>query len=244
MSMKCRFALILVSAASLLPLAWAPLAYADNMTSSTYRLWFGTLNITSGNKTSSTYRLTDTVGQTAPGQYGLTNNIVKAGFQYIYPLETFTFKISSQAINFGSLTIGEFATAQQMFEVTAIGAGGYTVKAYEDHPLKQTNGVAIIPDTTCDTSCSESTAGVWTDTSKFGFGYNMSGHDVPAAFTDSTYFKQFADMSNTESAQTIMSSTSVGTKRHATITYKLNISATQQTGNYETQIVYIAIPGY
>lgn len=230
---------------ALLFLGTMTIARAENMSSSSYQLFFGNFNVTSGNKTGASYNLSDTVGQIAPGQYGLENNVVKAGFQYIFPIDSFTFKISPISIDFGSLTIGSPATAQQFIEVTAVGAGGYTVKVSEDTPLQLiTNSSVTIPDTSCDSSCSETTAGVWSSSSAYGFGYNMSGHDVPGAFVDSSYFKQFADISAAETPQTIMSSVSVGTKRHATLTYKVNISSLQEAGTYNTTITYTAIPGY
>lgn len=220
-------------------------ARADNMSSSSYQLFFGNFNITSGNKTSTSYGLTDTVGQTAPGQFGLSGNVVKSGFQYIYPLTTFSFKISPQQISFGSLPLNTFTTASQYLEVTAVGAGGYSVKVSEDHPMRATNGSGnTIADTLCNTTCSETTAAVWTNTSKYGFGYTMAGDDAVSGFTNSTYFKQFADLSNAETPQTIMTSTSVGTKRHGVLTYQINIGALQPTGDYQTAITYTAIPGY
>lgn len=222
-----------------------PAAFADNMNSSSYKLFFGNFNITSGQKDSTSYTVTDTVGQTAPGQYGLTGSVVKSGFQYLYPFETFSFKIDPLTVDLGTLTIQSFATATQSLEVTAIGAGGYSVYAYEDHPLKQVNaGSAVVPDTLCDTTCSETTAAVWTNTTKYGFGYNMSVQDIPAAFVNSTYYKQFADKSSGESAQVVMSRSGVGTRRRAVVTYKANISASQAAGEYQTQIVFIAVPGY
>lgn len=215
------------------------------MTSSHFRLFFGNFNVTSGSKSATHYTVTDTVGQTAPGQYGMNGSIVKSGFQYLYPFENFSFKISSLSVAFGSLSIGVPATASSSLEVTSVGAGGYTVYAFEDHPMqKELSGAITIPDTLCNTTCSESTVGVWTSTSKYGFGYNMSGNDVPTTFVDNTYFKQFADKSIGETAQVVMSKTGVGTKRSAMVTYKVNIGATQQAGNYQTQIHYIAVPGY
>ncbi len=102
----------------------------------------------------------------------------------------------------------------------------------------------VIIDTLCDTTCSETTAGVWTSASKYGFGFNMTGDDISADFTNSTYFRQFADRSNAESAKTIMTSANVGRSRTATITYKLNVSTVQPAGTYRNVIMYTAIPSY
>ena len=72
----------------------------------------------------------------------------------------------------------------------------------------------------------------------------MAGDDVPAGFVDSTYFKQFADLSNSESPQTVMSSANVGTSRVATITYKINVSSVQPAGSYQNVILFTAVPAY
>lgn len=221
------------------------LAFADDMSSTSFRLQFGTLNITSGTKTSASYNLTDTAGQTAAGQFGKTNHIVGSGFQYIYPLQTFSFKISSTSIPFGSLIIGTFATVTQSLQVTSIGAGGYKVTASEDHPMQLISNSSItIPNTSCDSGCTSTTAKPWTSASNTGLGYNMSGNDVPSSFIDSTYFKQFADLSSGGTAQVVMSSSHVGTNRRAVVTYQISIGASQAAGDYQTQVTYIATPGY
>lgn len=220
-------------------------ARADNMTSSSYKLLFSNLNITSGEKNSASYNLTDTVGQTGAGQYGLGNQVVKSGFQYIYPLERFSFKVSPLLVNLGSLTINFFSQAEQYLEVTSVGAGGYTVTVSQSHPLSlQTNPLVTIPDTPCNATCSHTTAGVWTDSTRHGFGYYVTGHDVVPGFTDNTYFKQFADLSTLEIPQAIMTSSDAGSHRQSVLTYKIAIGGQQDAGTYETAINYTAIPGY
>ncbi len=71
---------------------------ADNMSSSSYYLQFGTLNMTSGTKTSGSYKATDTVGQTGPGLYTGGSQNVKSGFQYIYPFASPTASPSATPI--------------------------------------------------------------------------------------------------------------------------------------------------
>ncbi|MBI5151092.1 MAG: hypothetical protein HZA34_00800 [Candidatus Pacebacteria bacterium] len=216
-----------------------------NMSSNSFIIQFNNLNMTSGSKTSSSYKVTDTVGQNAPGKYGTTGYIVKAGFQYIYTIGNFSFSISNTMINFGLLTPNTFATGTTTLTVSAKGAGGYTVTTYENYPLKKIGTSATIADTTCNAgTCTEGTAGVWTDATKPGFGYNMTGSDIPAAFVDATYFKQFANYSQNEPPQTIMSNAGVVKNRQATVTYKVAVSGNQTAGNYENNITYIATPGY
>lgn len=226
-------------------LSWTVFAQAENMSSDSYQIQFGNFNVTSGQKSSSSYSVTDTVGQIAPGEFTGTGYVVKAGFQYIYPFKTFSFKISKLTIALGDLTYGSFNTDSHTLIVDTDGAGGYAVRAFETHPLRLQNGTTTIPDTTCDAgTCSETTAQVWTDATNPGFGFNMTGDDVAADFVNSTYFRQFANLAGAESMQTIMSGSSMSTNRNATVTYKVAPQGNQEAGNYETLVVFTAIPTY
>lgn len=217
----------------------------ERMESNSYKIRWPNLNMTSGSKSSENYNILDTVGQTAPGEYDSAGFKVKAGFPYIKTILPFSFTISDLSIDFGSLTPQVFSTQTNTLTVSSGGAGGYSVTAFANNPLTAQAGSAAIPDTACDDDgCSETTAGVWTNTAKYGFGYNMSGNDAPAAFADSTYFKQFSDASQSETPQIVMSSVNVGTGRTATVTYKVNIAATQTAGDYENALTFIAVPAY
>ncbi len=156
----------------------------------------------------------------------------------------FSFTISDLSIDFGLLIPGSFSRQINTLNVSS-GGSGYSVTAFEDRPLTLQSGTAIIPDTNCDSgACSETTAEAWTDTTKYGFGYNMSGDDVPTAFANLNYFKQFADYSQSEASQIVMSANGTGDNRTATVTYQLNIPSTQTAGDYENSIVFIAAPTY
>ncbi len=226
----------------------ATMAWGDELRSNSFVIQFGNFNMTSGEKSSASYNLTDTVGQAANGpygQYGSSAYFVGGGFQYIYQIDDFRFSISRTAIDLGILTPGVFATASHNLEITTRGAGGYTVYAYELHPLRHSGGSYTIPDTTCNAgTCTESTAQVWTSTSATGFGFNMTGNDIPADFTDSTYFRQFANQAGAESMQSVMLANTVSNNRTSTVTYKAAISGSQAAGSYQTGIVYIAVPRY
>jgi len=222
-----------------------PVLAVNSMESDSYKLQFTNLNMTSGSKESSNYKILDTLGQTGPGQYSSSGYYVKAGFPYIKTIIDFSFTISDLSIDFGTLTPSSFSTQTNTLTVSAGGAGGYSVTAIEDHPLKLQASSTTIPDTTCDAgTCDQTTAQVWTNTSKYGFGFNMTGNDIASDFTDAGYFRQFADLASAESPQTIMTSTDVGSNRTATVTYKANISASQAAGDYSNQVTYVAIPTY
>ncbi len=220
---------------------------ATNMSSDNYEIQMGNFNMMSGSKNSPGYQMMDTAGQTAPGEYTSAGFVVKAGFAYIKTIIPFAFSISDTNIDFGSLTPETPSTQTTTLTVSAGGAGGYQVVAYENHPLQLTTGSTQIPDTTCNGSgetCNEETAALWDLANKYGFGFNMSGDDVPADFADNNHYRQFADMSIGETAQTIMESEHVGKQREATVTFKANISGIQASGYYQSIVVFICTPTY
>jgi hypothetical protein len=233
---------------SVLTLAYPATLKADELRSDSFVIQFGNFNVTSGEKSSASYSVTDTVGQTADGpfgQYGSSGYFVGSGFQYIYQIDEFAFTISSTAIDLGILTPGIHNTASHTLTINTRGAGGYTVYAYELHPLRHANGVDEIADTTCNAgTCTETTAGIWNNQNIPGFGYNMSGDDIPAAFADTTYFKQFANNETAEDMQIVMSSANIAASRTATVLYKAGVAGGQEAGSYQTGIAYIAVPGY
>lgn len=221
-----------------------PIVHAQStMDSASYKIRLGNFNMTSGTKSSTSYNLTDTVGQIAAEFFSSSGYHVKAGFQYIYTLYDFSFSISSLAISLGSQIPNTFSTASNTLTVSAPGQG-YTVTAYETSKLKLTTGTTI-PDTTCDSgTCIETAAGIWTTPTNNGFGYNATGNDIATDFVSSSYFRPFPDFSASEPAATVMTTTAAGKNRVATITYKLSVSPSQAAGDYSTQIIYIATPVY
>lgn len=223
-------------------------ALAELMESASYQIQFGNFNMTSGEKSSASYTVTDTVGQTGAGpygQYGSSSYFLGAGFQYIYQTSVFSFELSKTNIDFGLLTIGEHKTDSHTITISSSANYGYAVYAYEEHPLKLTAGSATIPNTTCDAGgCTSSSAAIWSNQSIHGFGYNMSGDDIPADFVSSSYYRPFADNSLSEQMQVVMSASTRVTSRTATITYKAGADATDSAGSYATSVAFIAVPSY
>lgn len=223
-------------------------ALADRLESNSYVIQFGNFNVGSGKGSGSNYGLSYTIGQTAPGPfgaYGSSNYFVGSGFQYIYQIQTFGFSIDNVAIDLGELTVGVHNSASNKLMITTRGAGGYTIYAYEQNPLTHSNDTDTIADTTCDAgTCTQAIAGVWTNQNIPGFGFNVVGDDAAADFLDSTYFRQFADDSVAEDMQVIMSNTNIVTNSQGTVTYKVGIDGNVAAGNYQTGVVYVAVPGY
>lgn len=242
---KARFFAFVLIIPITLVIAHFPDAFAQSsVKSDNYQITWPNLNMGAGIPSSTSYKVGLTGGQTTPGLYSSTGYKVRAGFWYIKSIIPFSFTISSTTINFGTLTAGSPVSKTQTLTVSAGGGGGYRVTAQENSPPTAAAGVTI-PDTTCDNGlCSETTAGAWILNTTYGFGYNMSGDDIPSEFANATYYKQFADRNNSESPQVVMSNVNIGASRQATVTYKVNISATQAAGSYENIISFVATPAY
>ena len=220
--------------------------YAVLMDSTQFKIESANIEIAGGNKSSTSYKLSDTVGQLAAGEYSSSGYVVKAGFQYLHSIIPFSFSISDTNIAFGTLVPDIPSTATTNLTISFGNSGQYQVTAIEEGPLKTQPGVAV-PDTTCDgggNTCSESLAKIWSSSSAYGFGYGMSGDDIPADFTDSTYFRPFPDRTASEPPAVVMTSTNVSKNRVSTVTFKANISAFQQSGSYQTVINFVATPSY
>ena len=209
-----------------------------------YIIQMPNFNSGAGIPSSSGYKLDTTIGQTAPGLYSSSGYRVRSGFQYIHSIIPFSFSMSNFLINFGTLIPGTPVTLTSTLTVSAGGAGGYKVTTRESGSL-QTSGGQSIPDATCDAgTCTESAAGVWSQASTYGFGYNMSGQDIPSDFINSTYFRHFANAGLSQTDQIVMINANVGRSRTATITYKVNISGVQGSGRYQNKILFTAIPSF
>src|SRR5690349_15291800 len=116
-------------------------AAVDNMRSNSYIIQFGNFNMTSGEKSSSAYKVTDTVGQTAPGEYTSTGYKVFAGFQYIYALPRFSFRITDLSVELGELQNGVFNTESNSLVITTR-TGGYGILARAENPLRRPTGIS------------------------------------------------------------------------------------------------------
>ncbi len=218
---------------------------ADRLESDSYVIQFGNFNITSGEKSSASYNVTDTVGQTGSGPYSSTNFFLGSGFQYIYQIGTFSFSISDLSIPLGTLVSGVHSSDTNVLTISTRGAGGFTVYGYETNPLRLTQGGAEIPNTTCDAgTCTYTTAQAWTNQNIAGFGFNANGATAASDFTNSTFFRPFANNELAQPMQPVMTSPNIAEDAAVTVTYKAGISGTQAAGDYQTSIIYVAVPGY
>lgn len=225
------------------------LVRADNMSSNSYYLQFGNFNMGSGEfDRTGEFGLTYTLGQTAIGpfgEYGTSQFFIGSGFQYIYQIRQFSFSLSKLTIDFGDLTAGIFANDSHSITINTGSAGGYQIYVFENRPLSLLNNPTMqIPNTSCNTACTKSTAGIWDNPNNDGFGYNVVGDNVASDFINSSYYRPFADNSLGEDMEIIMSSSNVAFDETATVTYQVTPSINQTAGIYQTYVVFVAVPGY
>lgn len=235
---------------------------ADEMKSGRFRIQMGNVNIGAGKETSNNNNtLAYTLGQTAAMEFAENGYIVKAGFQYIHSIVPFSFTISDTQIDFGELLPNTPKTETTNLIVSFGGAGNYQVTAIEEGPLATLENTDQIDDTCCDPGCSspskcdQYSAALWTQTSTTGFGYKMSGEDIPATFIScgSNCYRRFANRLNDEDPVVVMSSENVTLNpssepkdiyHQATVTFKVNIDSLQTAGKYQTIINFVATPSF
>lgn len=245
-------------------------SYAVNMNSDQYRIQFGTVNSGGKAMTNTDYKLNTSVGQTAAKEFQASGYIIKAGFQYIYSRIPFTFSLSSIQVDLGSLLPSVPSTGSITLSVSFGAAGQYIVTARADRPLATASLADTIPFTGCDggvDTCTTTLAKPWTLSTAYGFGYDMTGEDIPADFINNTYFRPFPNLLLSEAPAVIMQSTNVtaditptpfpaytpaplltgaphDTTHQATITMKGNVSNFQAAGTYATVIRFLATPSF
>lgn len=241
-----KTAYFLLSLCSLYLIFYIGAVNAQTMSNSNYILQMGNLNSGSGKPTGPNNKVSFTTGQTGANLFSGTNYKARAGFQYIYSIIYFRFSISNTFIDFGSVS-PTIPTLRTNDLTVSNGSGyGYQVTVSQNHNLRLNSTGSEVPPTACDSgsSCTVTTANLWTNSLTYGFGYrcdNVSGADCDSQFSTSDYYKPF---DSSPSAQVVMSSANVGKNRQSTITYKINVSGTQPAGIYTNIINYIAIPSY
>ena len=232
--------------------------FAFEMNSAQYRIQMGNINMGGASDLASPGSgnlLSDTLGQLAANEFSSSGYIIKAGFQYWHSIVPFSFSISDININLGEIQPNDPKTATTNLTVSFGAAGNYQVTAIEQTKLTSLSGLDYIDDTNCDSGCDETSAGLWTSTSAYGFGYKMSGEDIPNTFTScgSNCYRRFPDLSTSENPAVVMSSANVTVNlaskpkdiyHQSTVTFKVNIGPGQASGSYQTIINFLATPSY
>lgn len=179
---------------------------------------------------------------------GNQNFKIKNGFDYTKDNSPFVFSLSENLIDFGELSPTNPITRINTLEVSGRAKTGYSIFTYENSKLFFLQPDVSIPNTTCDDGiCSEKISSDWSNILTYGFGYrcdNLEGKDCAAGFLDPLHYKRFPDKSLLENPQSIIKGIIFNKSKKSQITYKVNISGTQQAGIYTNTITYIASPAF
>lgn len=165
------------------------------------------------------------------------------------------------SVPLGELSISAFTDAAQAMAVSTNAANGYAVTALANDQMGRNGGTCTgdntgndcIPDSIGDTSTmTHAVSDEWVSTSVKGLAFslddvNTSGTTPAFEYTTSTggcagvyCARQFADAEDSQTAQTIMSSTTVADEENLYVCYRSVISSTQSAGDYENNVTYTA----
>lgn len=160
--------------------------------------------------------------------------------------EALRLTIDSNLIDFGELTPTNPLIRTQIISVTNLLSPLYDLLIYENHPLTNPTG-SFIPNTTCDSGgCTEFTSGVWDSTLTFGLGYrceNIEGYDCENGFNYDQTYKQIPENKDKMSIS-IMEGINDKNSKSINISFKLNTSASQQSGPYTNIVTYTLTPSF
>lgn len=146
----------------------------------------------------------------------------------------FSFSLSSTLIDFGEITPTDPTTRTTTVRINSGDTSGFSLFALTDHELQSENK-KIIPDTTCDNgSCSIKYGSNWDSILTYGFGYR---------YDSTTDFMQLPNQAKGHLLSPILFDKS-SKEIQTTITYKTNISTSQDIGLYTNTLQLIAVPDF
>ena len=161
----------------------------------------------------------------------------------------FIFTVGSSEVAYGQIDPTNPVIRTHKLVLTPAYAPINTIFLYQNHPLQVQGKQQVIPDTSCDDGvCTESRASLWENALTYGSGYRCDSDaaDNPCApdFRSENTYRQFTDLSKKENAVSLLRSTRAFKPIEARITYKVNITGTQESGTYTNSLVLIAAPAY
>lgn len=223
-------------------------ARAQEMSSQNFKIEGGNFNMTSGNKSSQNFKLSDVVGQTVSSVFISKGFIIQSGFANSAAGAPFAFSVSPALVDFGTLSPNIPVEKEVKISISNGNATGYNVKVSQNQPLT-TSVAAEIPDTVCDPPsggqqpCNKTAASVWTKNTSYGYGYKVSGKTVTSDLLKDNYYRPFAQTKKNEQAALILESHAKKVVDQATMTLRLAVGPNQPVGQYRNVISFTAMVG-
>lgn len=158
---------------------------------------------------------------------------------------TFGSSISHGLLKFASIGKQKVFTDSIKIEVFP-SEFAYEVTVLQEYPLRGSSKNTI-SNTRCDNEnapCNISLAKRWSSDRSYGFGYSLSGDDIPNDFLSQDFYRVFPNDSSDQPSMTIMSAIHAESKRESHMRFKLNIAPSIPEGTYETIIDFVALPDY
>jgi hypothetical protein len=149
--------------------------------------------------------------------------------------------VSDTGIAFPDAVSGQPMDRNVSMTVSSDSPFAYQLSVQQDGPLRSGTGDTI-PDASCDTRCTSSTARPWKSTGSFGFGYAVRSTDAAPGLRDPTAFAPLASSGNGSDWATLASSSFAAGTRESQVTFRLNPPPTLQEATYQHIIKVIALP--
>lgn len=147
-----------------------------------------------------------------------------------------TMEASTDRLDFGILTPTSVTKRTITLSLTGT-SEDFILYVFENHGLRNENGV-FIPQTSCDTgTCSKHVASEWISTLSYGLGYSCLGSTCDRDFKQTAY-RPFGNHLTSFSEGTL----GIGFKREVTLPVQVNVPGTQESGSYENTLLLMAVP--
>lgn len=213
------------------------LAQAEQ-TSGSYKVKTPTLDEAGPKKSSGSYGLGDSVGQTFQGKTTSASYNVYAGFQY-YGETLLTLSIACAAsVAIPAVSPGTPQSATDTCTINSNSTSGYTLYTWENNdPTRTAPPTETIP----AASLGPYTAPVpWNNGSSQGLGFSLSGPTVAAKWNSGSNFASF--VTSPAAANTYGSSLPGGTT-DVVVTYRFDAPVSKPAGTYQNEVYYYITGG-
>ena len=200
---------------------WRPAISLALMNSESYINWMDSLNFGGEETSTSTnYKFKDTLGEIGTGRIMSTNYAGLIGFRQTESDPKMTFAVSSNSVNFGTLSTSSVSSGSITVTSTTNAVDGYVTTIYETENLKTAAGADINDVADGAVTAGSEEYGIRTS----GAAGQMNG----------------ADTAVTTSVQTVASHASWINGSVVTITFKAAISSITSAGAYTHNVTLIS----